>query len=63
MADIDMPDAGSSASAKPKAPGLTKALKSAAAADNGSDGKKRFEVKKVNYLCPPETCDAAVDHL
>lgn len=64
MADIDMPDASSSASAKPKASGPTKALKSAAAADNnGSDGKKRFEVKKVSYGCPPEKCDAAVDRL
>ncbi|MCJ1427084.1 RING-box protein 1 [Sticta canariensis] len=50
MADIEMPDASSSASAKPRASGPTKSLKSAAAADNGSDGKKRFEVKKWNAV-------------
>ena len=63
MADIDMPDASSSASAKPRASGLTKAVKSPSAADNGSDGKKRFEVKKVSYVCSPQTCDDADDHL
>lgn len=38
-----MPDAGPSAPAKSK--GAVKAVKSGA--DTGSDGKKRFEVKKV----------------
>lgn len=47
MADIEMPDASSSASAKPRTSGITKASKTGAAADTGSDGKKRFEVKKV----------------
>ena len=43
MADVDMPDAGPSAPAKPK--GAVKSAKSGV--DTGSDGKKRFEVKKV----------------
>ena len=43
MADVDMPDAGPSAPAKSK--GIIKSAKSGA--DVGSDGKKRFEVKKV----------------
>ncbi|MCJ1266544.1 hypothetical protein MMC22_006429 [Lobaria immixta] len=50
MADIEMPDASSSASAKPRLSGITKASKSGAAADSGSDGKKRFEVKKWNAV-------------
>ena len=44
MADVDMPDAGPSVPAKTKAPG-TKVAKSGG--DTGTDGKKRFEVKKV----------------
>ena len=46
MADIDMPDAGPSASIKGKAP-VVKASKAGAVVDNGTDSKKRFEVKKV----------------
>lgn len=57
MADIEMPDASSSAVAKPRASGVTKNSKSGAAADGGSDGKKRFEVKKVSYGSPTEQCD------
>ena len=45
MADVDMPDAGTSGPSKAKAP--VKASKAGNAADPGSDGKKRFEVKKV----------------
>ena len=44
MADIDMPDAGPSAPAKTKAP--TKAAR-AGGTDVTTEGKKRFEVKKV----------------
>ena len=43
MADVDMPDAGPSVPAKSK--GVIRSAKSAA--DTGTDGKKRFEVKKV----------------
>lgn len=45
MADVEMPDAGSSAAAKPKDP-TTKSAK-AGGADTSMEGKKRFEVKKV----------------
>jgi len=45
MADVDMPDAGPSALAKSKVTGARAAR--SGAADAGSDGKKRFEVKKV----------------
>ena len=44
MADIEMPDAGPSAPAKTKAP--SKAAK-AGGTDVAMEGKKRFEVKKV----------------
>ena len=50
MADVDMPDAGPSAPAKAK--GTIKTAKSGA--DIGSDGKKRFEVKKVIPLSGPQ---------
>ena len=43
MADVDMPDAGPSVPAKSKS--VVKSAK--AGADTGSEGKKRFEVKKV----------------
>ncbi|KAL9075173.1 MAG: hypothetical protein Q9161_001859 [Pseudevernia consocians] len=46
MADVDMPDAGPSAPAKSK--GALRSVK--AGADTGSDGKKRFEVKKWNAV-------------
>ena len=42
-----MPDAESSLPSKPKIP--SKSLKSGGAVDASSDGKKRFEVKKVHY--------------
>jgi hypothetical protein len=48
MADIDMPDAEVGTSSKAKAP--AKASKSGPS-EATSDGKKRFEVKKV---CLPE---------
>ncbi|KAG7007955.1 E3 ubiquitin-protein ligase [Physcia stellaris] len=44
MADVDMADAAPPASSK------TKALSKGAKADAGSDGKKRFEVKKWNAV-------------
>ena len=44
MADVDMPDASSSGPVKGKVP--TKVLK-AGGTDSVTDGKKRFEVKKV----------------
>ena len=47
--DVDMPDAGSSTPAKPKATGLVKTTKSGPGLDGGSDSKKRFEVKKVSF--------------
>lgn len=47
MADVEMPDAGPSASAKSKA--TVKSLKSGGV-DGGVDGKKRFEVKKWNAV-------------
>ena len=43
MADVDMPDAGSAAPAKSKATGKAKT----GLGEGNSDGKKRFEVKKV----------------
>lgn len=46
MADVDMPDAGPSAPVKNKAPGG----KIGKGADAGTDGKKRFEVKKWNAV-------------
>lgn len=49
-----MPDAGPSAPAKAK--GAVKSAKSGA--DIGSDGKKRFEVKKV---MPPSGADKGTD--
>ena len=48
MADVEMPDAGSSTAAKSKAP-ATKG----GASDSTVDGKKRFEVKKVGTLDRP----------
>lgn len=54
MADIEMPDASSSTVAKPRASGIAKTSKVGAAADSGSDGKKRFEVKKVSHGSPTE---------
>ena len=48
MADVDMPDASSTVSAKAKGPGLGKVSKAGAPADSSGDGKKRFEVKKVS---------------
>ena len=50
MADIDMPDAESSAPSKAKP--LAKTSKSGGAVESSSDGKKRFEVKKVYYDQP-----------
>ena len=44
MADVDMPDVGSSTSAPTKAP--VKSSKSGPV-EGGADGRKRFEVKKV----------------
>ena len=49
MADVDMPDAGPSAPSRPK--GAVKSAKSGV--DVGSDGKKRFEVKKVMPFSDP----------
>ena len=46
MADVDMPDAGPAAPAKTKA--NTKVAKGGAA-DTATDGRKRFEVKKVGF--------------
>jgi RING-box protein 1 len=46
MADVDMPDAGPSAPAKTKAPGA----KSGKGTEAGTEGKKRFEVKKWNAV-------------
>lgn len=45
-----MPDAGASTPSKSKASGLAKSSKSGPSAENGSDSKKRFEVKKVSYM-------------
>ena len=45
MADVDMPDVDQAASSKLKT--LTKTSK-AGPAESASDGKKRFEVKKVH---------------
>lgn len=50
MADVDMPDAESSVPFKAKI--LSKPSKSGGAVDVSSDGKKRFEVKKVQYRGP-----------
>ena len=47
MADVDMPDAESSVPSKAKMP--VKSSKSGGAVEASSDGKKRFEVKKVRY--------------
>ena len=47
MADIDMADAAPAAPSKAKV--LAKGAKAGGSADAGSDGKKRFEVKKVIY--------------
>ena len=44
MADVDMPDA---ASTGPKAKAPMRGAKAGAGIENGADGKKRFEVKKV----------------
>ena len=49
MADVDMPDVGTSGPSKSKAP--VKSSKAGSAVETGSDGKKRFEVKKV-YSTP-----------
>ena len=46
MADVDMPDAGPSAPTTGKSKAVAKSSK--AGTDIGLDGKKRFEVKKVN---------------
>ncbi len=46
MADVDMPDAGPSGSAKPKA----SVKSSKAGGDAASGDKKRFEVKKWNAV-------------
>lgn len=48
MADVDMTDVGTSAPAKSKISGIKSSK--AGGADTASDGKKRFEVKKV-YPC------------
>ena len=45
MADIDMTDASPPGPSKAKA--LAKGAKAGGSAETGSDGKKRFEVKKV----------------
>ena len=45
MADVDMTDASPPAPSKTKA--LAKGAKTGGSADASSDGKKRFEVKKV----------------
>jgi len=50
MADIDMPDAGPPGPSRGKLSAGTKVAKSGSSADAGSDNKKRFEVKKVNYM-------------
>ena len=47
MADVDMPDAGPSATSKSKAP--VKSSK-AGGPDTGSENRKRFEVKKWNAV-------------
>ena len=51
MADIDMADAAPPAPAKSKA--LAKSVKAGGSADISSDGKKRFEVKKVHLTRAP----------
>ena len=50
MADIDMTDASPPAPSKGKA--LAKGAKAGGSAEAGSDGKKRFEVKKVRPSTP-----------
>lgn len=45
MADVDMTDVSPPAPSKAKA--LAKGAKAGGSAETGSDGKKRFEVKKV----------------
>lgn len=52
MADVDMLDVGTSGPSKSKAP--VKSSKAGSAVETGSDGKKRFEVKKV-YSTPEST--------
>lgn len=49
MADVEMTDAGPAAGSKAKS---TAKLAKTAAADSGSDGKKKFEVKKVDVFIP-----------
>lgn len=46
MADVDMPDAGSAGPAKSKAAGKAKT----GLGEGNSEGKKKFEVKKVYPL-------------
>ncbi|KAI9877924.1 MAG: hypothetical protein M1830_002441 [Pleopsidium flavum] len=48
MADVEMPDAGSALPGKGKA--AAKTSKAVGSGDTGSDGKKRFEVKKVSSV-------------
>ena len=48
MADVDMTDAAAPASSKAKA--VSKSAKAGGSAEAGSDGKKRFEVKKVQAV-------------
>ena len=48
MADVDMADAAPAAPAKTKA--SAKGAKAGGSAELGSDGKKRFEVKKVGSI-------------
>lgn len=48
MADVDMADASPPAPSKVKP--VTKVVKAGGSADVGSDGKKRFEVKKVQSI-------------
>lgn len=54
MADVEMTDA---------APVKTKTGKASAVADNGSDGKKRFEVKKVGRHRKEMEWDAEQSHI
>ena len=52
MADIDMADAAPTAPTKTKA--SAKGAKAGGSAELGSDGKKRFEVKKVSSTLATE---------
>ncbi|KAL9623278.1 MAG: hypothetical protein Q9160_002385 [Pyrenula sp. 1 TL-2023] len=54
MADVEMTDAGPAAGSKAKS---TAKVAKTAAADSGSDGKKKFEVKKASSVRPTK------DHL